>query len=191
MCGRFYFVMDDTKEGEYIKKLCEQFSIYQFEQGEIFPSQDVLALISDQEKCMPKVFKWGLELRNNLIINARSETIKEKATFKRILNHRCVIPCNAFYEWKKVGTQKHKYMVKKRESEIMYLAGLYDQENLVILTGESEHEMKAIHHRTPLLLNHMDMQKYLNHALDAVVDNQDLSIFEADLIKQTSLFDEK
>lgn len=190
MCGRFYFVMDESKEGKYIKKLCEQFSIYQFEQGEIFPSQDVLALIRDQEKCKPKVFKWGLELKNNLLINARSETIEEKVTFKRILNHRCVIPCNGFYEWKKSGSKKHKYMIRKKEEDIIYLAGLYDDKNLVILTGESENDMKAIHHRTPILLNHSDMQKYLNHTLGAYVDNEDLSIFEADLHHQMSMFEE-
>lgn len=188
MCGRYYFVLDETTEGKYIKKLCEQFSIFQFEQGEIFPSQSVLALINEKETCIPKVFKWGIELRNSLVINARSETIDEKVTFKRMLKHRCVIPCNHFYEWKKSGSQKHKYMIKKNEEEVMYLAGLYDEDHLVILTGESENEMKAVHHRTPLMLNHKQMKKYLTHELNAQVNNEDLSIFEADLFKQTTLF---
>lgn len=190
MCGRYYFVLDESKEGNYIKRLMEQYSIFQFEQGEIFPSQDVLALINEKGKCKPKVFKWGLQLKNNLLINARSETIKEKTTFKRILDHRCVIPCNGFYEWEKRGSKKQKYMIRKKEEDIIYLAGLYDDENLVILTGEAENEMRAIHHRTPLLLNHNDMQKYLNHTLDAHVDNQDLSIFEADLHRQLSIFED-
>lgn len=191
MCGRYYFVLDETGEGKYIKKLCEQFSIFQFEQGEIFPSQEVLALIQMDDKCIPKVFSWGIKMRNHLLINARSETIAEKAIFKNMLKHRCVIPCNGFYEWKKSGSQKHKFMIKKQNQEVMYLAALYDEnQHLVILTGESDKEMKHIHQRTPLLLDHNKMQKYLNYTEDANVDNDNLSIFEADIIRQTSLFNE-
>lgn len=191
MCGRYYFVLDETSEGKYIKKLCEQFSIFQFEQGEIFPSQEVLALIQMDDQCIPKVFNWGIQMRSHLLINARSETINEKAIFKKMLQHRCVIPCNGFYEWKKSGSQKHKFMIKKQNQEVIYLAGLYDEkQHLVILTGESKNEMKLIHHRTPLLLDHCQMQKYLNYSVDASVDNEDLSIFEADLFRQTTMFNE-
>lgn len=34
--------------------------------------------------------------------------------------------------------------------------------------------MKEIHHRTPLILNKMQMIAYLNHDLQPVVDNQGL-----------------
>ncbi|NBK97608.1 MAG: SOS response-associated peptidase [Erysipelotrichia bacterium] len=189
MCGRYYFVIDESKEGKYIQNLLTQFSFFQFEQGEIFPSQEVLALLNEKNQIVPKVFTWGIEMNHKLIINARRETIKEKITFQKMLHNRCVIPCNYFFEWQKQDGQKHKYKIGKQGEEMIYLAGLYDCDRLVILTGEAEKEMCKLHHRTPLLLNHQNMQRYLNGQIEASVDNDDLSIFSADLYRQFSLFD--
>lgn len=189
MCGRYYFVLDDSKEGKLIKKLTEQFSIFQFEQGEIFPSQDILILVNENDTYRPKVMHWGIELRKQLLINARYETAFEKSLFKRM--QRCAIPCNYFYEWHSNKAKKQKYSIKKENQSMIYLAGLHDDHNVVILTGEAENKLCAIHHRTPLIMNHDKMKKYLMDKDEIVVDNENLSIFEADLANQISLFKDK
>lgn len=173
MCGRFYYMLNtNSKEGRIIKSLVEQLSIMDFKQGEVFPSQKILTLVLEK-KVVAKVCTWGLlGFNQHLLINARSETIAQKPTFKKILQNRCVIPCNGFYEW---NQDKEKIYIQKVGQETIYLAGLYDQERCLIVTGESTSTMRQIHHRTPLILNKRQMIAYLNHDLDPSVDNQDLS----------------
>ena len=57
--------------------------------------------------------QWGFQQTNAikkdlpLYINARSETIFEKINFKgSIINRRCIIPADSFYEWKTYGKSK-------------------------------------------------------------------------------------
>lgn len=125
MCGRFYYMLNNaSKEGRIIKSLVQQLSIDDFKQGEVFPSQKILALVLE-EKIVPKVFTWGLlGFNQKLLINARNETINQKPTFKKILANRCAIPCNGFYEWDK---DKQKTYIQKDGLETIYLAGLYDE----------------------------------------------------------------
>lgn len=172
MCGRFYYILNTlSKDGRIIKSLVQQLSIDDFMQGEVFPSQRILTLVL-VDKIIPKVCTWGLlGFQQRLLINARNETVSQKPTFKRILHNRCVIPCNGFYEW---NQDKQKIYIQKEGIETMYLAGLYDDDRCVILTGEATNQMKEVHHRTPLILNKTQMIAYLNHDLQPIVDNKDL-----------------
>lgn len=172
MCGRYYFVFDEKKEG-FLKQVVSQLSLYNFEQGEIFPNQMALTLIKEQETIKAKTLKWGIDsFQNKVLINARNETKKEKKTFAKM--DRCVIPCNGFFEWKKVGSTKKKIFIQKKEQDLVYLAGLCNQDHFVILTSEAELEMKKVHHRTPLILDEKQMKAYLEEAYEPCTDNENL-----------------
>lgn len=59
-------------------------------------------------------FRWGLipawakdASIGNKLINARSETILEKPSFRSAFkSRRCIVPSNGFYEWQSVGKSK-------------------------------------------------------------------------------------
>lgn len=174
MCGRYYFNLDAREENNYLKKLIEQYNIYNFEQGEIFPSQEVLALVLKDDKCIPKIKSWGITTSHAHVINARSETVHEKKLFQKM--QRCVIPCNKFYEWKAQGKHKTKYQVKDAHEHLVYLAGLCTENELVILTKEANHDMKRIHHRSPILLHQKDIQYYLNNEINGNENDEDFNI---------------
>ena len=84
MCGRYYLY---TK----LEKLLQRYGIKDSKinfspQKEIFPSQKapvVLSKINQNQKKL-KLFKWAFSpsFASNLIINARSETIEKKPTFR-------------------------------------------------------------------------------------------------------------
>ena len=186
MCGRYFFNLEEDVESTFIKGMIKNSSISQFNQGEIFPSEEILIIEKEEGGLCVKKLMWGKKIHNQLLINARSETVDEKFMFQKM--KRCVIPCNYFFEWKQQGKQKVKYQIAKQQHEIVYLAGLCDTEFVVILTGEASENMRDIHHRTPLLLNHSQMIGYLNHELKASVDNQNLTIKALIQHEQVSLF---
>lgn len=165
MCGRYY--VDDETSRE-VRKILEQLdmeSSVNFKKGEIFPTQKAPVLIGNKEKIKPVVYKWGFPnfYNKGVLINARAETATEKKTFKEsIYNRRCIIPANGFYEWDK---SKTKYYFQRRESDIIYMAGFYQniggEDLFMILTTAANDSMIEVHHRMPLLLEERELEDWI------------------------------
>ena len=184
MCGR-YVVEDNENAGEMRKILTELRRYYsetqeydQLKIGEVAPTNIAPVIIpakGDRIDAVP--MKWGFSYpkRNGVVINARSETIYQKISFKNaIKNKRCIIPTNGFYEWQKFddGRKSEKYLIKKESGPMLYLAGIYDEfvdantgENrvqFVIITRESWGVIRSLHHRVPVHVEKRDILKWLN-----------------------------
>ena len=79
----------------------------------IAPSQNI-AIITSGDKRSLAIAKWGLipswakdPAIGHKMINARSESLKEKPSFRgSFKKYRCLIPANGFYEWKKGEDKK-------------------------------------------------------------------------------------
>jgi putative SOS response-associated peptidase YedK len=70
--------------------------------------------------------EWGLKPNwsKRLLINTQSETVLTKPTFKdAIINHRCLIPCFGWYEWRTEHGKKQKYLFSNSSSEPFLIAG--------------------------------------------------------------------
>ena len=72
------------------------------------PTNDIYGVVETPDgKRELEVFHWGLipvwakdRKIGQKMINARSETMAEKAAFKGVFKkHRCIIPMDGFYEW--------------------------------------------------------------------------------------------
>ena len=64
-----------------------------------------------------------------LIINARAETLAEKASYRAALKRRrCLVIADGFYEWRKApaGAGKRPYLIHRVGGEPMGFAGLYE-----------------------------------------------------------------
>ena len=71
---------------------------------------------------------WGIQpsWSKRLLINAQSETVLTKSTFKEaIKTHRCLIPCSGWYEWRTEGGQKKKYLFSHINEEPLLMAGIW------------------------------------------------------------------
>ena len=123
--------------------------------------------------------KWGLIpswAKDNSfaskMINARSETLLEKPSFKNLVDtNRCVIISNGFYEWD--TKTKSPYFIYSTNNKIMAFGGLFsswtNQSNEIIhtftiITTESNNTLSKIHHRMPLILNEGDDIKWINNS---------------------------
>jgi putative SOS response-associated peptidase YedK len=104
-------------------------------------------------------------------INARAETAASSGMFRGALAaRRCIVPADAFYEWKTVGGAKQPYAIARQDGAPMALAGLWegwrspDGETLrsfTILTTSANTTMAALHERMPVILEPADWPAWL------------------------------
>ena len=131
--------------------------------GEIRPT-NVVPVIASKRSGEKSVFpmKWGFSGRT-LLMNARTETAPEKATFRDAwASHRCIVPASWYFEWEhligKDGKKRlgDKYLIQPKGSPMTWLCGLYRIEDglpvFVILTREPGEEIRFIHDRMPLIM---------------------------------------
>lgn len=97
------------------------------------------------------------------LINARSETVVEKPTFRAsIRRRRCLIPADGFYEWQgSVPGRKQAFHVTRPNGAVFAFAGLWDHwlasdgseiETAAILTTSANAKLMPIHHRMPVIV---------------------------------------
>lgn len=132
-------------------------------------------------------FNWGLvpewskntDIRS-MTLNAKIETLTEKPAFKNVLNQRCLILANGFYEWQWLdakGKNKVKYEIGIGNDELFAFAGLYSQwidpetseivPTFTIVTTQANTLMSEIHNikkRMPVILRPEDEQNWLHKA---------------------------
>ena len=97
------------------------------------------------------------------MINARLETIDEKVSFKKLIkNNRCVAVADGFYEWKREEKEKTPYYFVRTDSNTIYFAGIFEDNQFCLITEEAKENIKDVHHRQPVILNQADINRYLN-----------------------------
>ena len=116
-------------------------------------------------------------------INARAETLDERNAFKPLLSsHRCIVPCDGFYEWRKEGRSRLPHFVHRPDGKLMAMAGLWsrwhspeglDLDTFVIITTRANAELQSLHDRMPVFLDDEGRQRWLSGP------TQDLPALEA------------
>lgn len=198
MCGRYYLAIEDTPVFARLREKINQSAMFEYASDEIFPTSKVLVMLPEEDDYHVDIMRWGVEgYHKRALINARSETVYEKKTFSGMVHKRCLIPCNGFYEWIRNGSHKEKIYIQRDDTPLFYLAGIYNEnKEFVIVTGEAQHEMKAVHDRTPIIIMEDQIEDYLQERLSFHVDNEHLTFTNLERHKrkderQLSLFDEK
>jgi len=131
--------------------------------------------------------RWGLipswakdESIASKLINARSETIAEKPSFRRAFaKRRCLIPASGFYEWRAGGKgPKQPYMIAFEDRRPFAFAGLWERyergetpvSTFTIATTEAAPEIADIHHRMPVILPPAAFDPWLDVANTSAAD---------------------
>lgn len=165
MCSRYFLELQALLE---LEKRID----YEFERSlckDYYPNDDILVITNN--KMLIKA-KWGFKnYSNQLIINARSETLLEKPMFKNeVINHRCVIIASGFYEW---DVHKHRFSFVSQDNGLMMMAGLYriigNKKEVVVITTKANASVFDIHHRMPLILNNEEMELWLSDNFERVL----------------------
>ena len=165
MCGRFSFASSEDK-------LRQQFGDIDIDgplewRYNVAPTQPAY-LITDATPHRLQRYYWGLlpfwskeKKITGKLINARSETIAEKPSFRTSFRRRrCWVPADSFYEWRREGKQKIPYRILPANGELLVMAGIWEiwgegEEEIrtfSILTTEPNREIAPLHNRMPVLL---------------------------------------
>lgn len=169
MCGRFVgFRSLDEMRGYFPidKAACEVMENYN-----VAPSQEVLAIVKHAGENWLDRFHWGLVpfwakdiSIGNKMINARSESVAEKPSFRNAFKkRRCLILADGFYEWTGEKGRKQPVFITLPDKSPFAFAGLWESWNnkgtqesayksCTIITTQASKSMRDIHHRMPAIL---------------------------------------
>jgi len=176
MCGRFAQTTPSQALVELFKivhhlDLAPRFNLA--------PTQDVLVVRGHADGRRSHAYRWGLvppwsaDLSiGSRMINARAETVFEKASFRHPIRHqRCIIPASGFYEWQKTASGKDPLLFTDPDREPLPLAGLWSTWNgpdhtevhtTSILTTQANEDLLQIHNRMPVFLDWSAVDTWLD-----------------------------
>jgi len=145
-----------------------------------------LPVITSEDPGRVVLSQWGLVPRwvkertqaekiRNQTINARSETVTEKPSFRHLAGRQhAVLPVTGFYEWHDHNEKKIPYFLTLRKEKVFSLAGLYDRwveretgevwHTFTLLTVPAGPLLARIHNtrkRKPLILSPAGGRKWL------------------------------
>ena len=181
MCGRYNLVTSSDALVEHFKLL----QPVRFQPSyNITPAQKILTIVEldDQSKKSVNLFwglvpSWAKDSKNSShLINARSETLREKPSFRSAFKHRrCLIPATGFYEWSKIGESKQAFHIHRTDQKLFAFAGLWEQwqhetktlYSCTIITTAATELMKPIHDRMPVIIPVDQYHHWLDKTCDA------------------------
>jgi putative SOS response-associated peptidase YedK len=182
MCGRFVSASSPERIAAYfgaesdVETLGENYNVA--------PTNDIYGVVERSDGTLElQVFHWGLipvwakdRKIGQKMINARAETLAEKAAFKGVFKkHRCIIPMDGFYEWApglddgpvtKAGKLvKRPHFIHRVDGEPLAVAGLWSAwrdktegadapwlHSATVVTTSANETMSPLHDRMPVIL---------------------------------------
>lgn len=176
MCGRFS--LKST-----MRAIEDEFSIERSDidfqpRYNIAPTQNIAAIIQDETRKLTTL-RWGLipswakdPTIGNRMINARSETLLEKPSFKAAFKkRRCLIIADGFFEWKKSRQEKIPMYIYLKDENLFTFAGIWETwrsgdgkaiHSCAIITTSPNEFMSSIHNRMPVILSKNNRDSWLD-----------------------------
>jgi putative SOS response-associated peptidase YedK len=141
------------------------------------PTNIVPILRNEESVVVVDPMQWGLVPSwskdpnvGSKMINARSETITEKPSFRQsVPGRRCIIPMSGFYEWDRTDPKrKVPYFVTREDGHVMLVAGIWTpspalegRHTFSLITRESVDDLSHIHSRSPVELHADDALEWM------------------------------
>lgn len=145
----------------------------------VTPSKAVWIARQDGKNAWLEPVVWGLIPRwakdgdkGPRPINARAETVATNKLFAPLLRKkRCLVPVDGYYEWKALPSGKQPYLIRMKNGQPFFLAGLYDiwregapdqLASFTTLTCPPNEGLSHIHDRMPVIVKPSDYERWLD-----------------------------
>ncbi|NJL10231.1 MAG: SOS response-associated peptidase [Calothrix sp. SM1_7_51] len=180
MCGRYtlHKKIQTIADGCHLQKVPDTEPQYN-----IAPTQMVATILHNQlsDKREFQLLRWGLipswskdQSMGSKLINARSETVTEKPSFRDAFKRRrCLVLADGFYEWQKQSGNKQPFYfcIENENAKPFAFAGLWSKwqspeeqqvYSCTILTTEANSLLISVHDRMPVILAPEDYDLWLD-----------------------------
>lgn len=107
-----------------------------------------------------------------LVINIRSETVREKASFRTaFMRRRALMPADGFYEWQRLGRESRPHLLRRPDRTIFAFAALWETwsspdgseiDTVALINTTANGVISAIHERSPVILRQQDFSAWLD-----------------------------
>jgi putative SOS response-associated peptidase YedK len=145
----------------------------------VAPTQPVPVVRIDQGQRQFVLMRWGFmpgwvkdPKTWPLVINIRSETAREKASFRAAFTRRrALMPADGFYEWHRVGKDNRPYLLRRPDRGPFAFAALWETwsaadgseiDTVALLNTHANGLLSAIHPRAPVILDPADHDRWLD-----------------------------
>src|SRR6201994_1859956 len=153
----------------------------------IAPTEPVPVILLENGGRHFRLMRWGLvpawvkdPRKFSLLINARSETVREKPAFKNaIKRRRCLIPADGYYEWHTSDNRKRPYFIHRSDNQPIGFAALAatwmgpngeELDTVAIAPRAGSPDLAVLHHRVPVTIAPGDFERWLDGFPDDVTE---------------------
>lgn len=191
MCGRY----SQTHSAETIAQAFQLAIVPRLApRYNIAPTQPVETVLQTRDRPgrQFRLLRWGLipswakdPTIGNRLINARSESVSEKPSFRSAFKYRrCLVIADGFYEWQQQASkQKQPFYFRLQDHQPFAFAGLWEHwqaptgeemESCTILTTTANEVLSPVHDRMPVILEAKDYDRWLDPDLQNPTQLQSL-----------------
>jgi putative SOS response-associated peptidase YedK len=171
MCNRFRGIKDWSDIPRTLTR-----SLLNFEYNpNVAPTERVPAFLIERGKPLEtRLARFGINLPSSSgkkrppLLNARTDTLRRGSFKKMLVNHRCVVPAEGFYEWREENGLKQPYFFARKDGKPIMFACIWDNSDVkgdvvlsfAILTDEPNELVAPYHDRMPVVVD--DPQRWLD-----------------------------
>lgn len=178
MCGRYSFAPDLEIVNEHYNIVANPADVAA--NYNAAPTQ-LLPVITNEAPQQLSLLRWGLvpswakdAAIGNKLINARADSVDTKPSFRNAFkSRRCLVPADAFYEWKQAAgcMTKIPYRIRIKEQLLFSMAGIWEQwenpaggllQSFAIITTSANKLLAELHNRMPVILSPETEQLWLS-----------------------------
>jgi len=167
MCGRFVRATPiEVLAGEFG---VQEVAVEASPSWNVAPGREIPVVVQDTVRRLVPC-RWGYtpswakeDPPSRRMINARAETLAAKPAFRgAFAHHRCLIPADGFFEWKKEGARRIPVYARLKSGRPLAFAGLFSARpsaewggpplSGTIITTDANALLARVHDRMPVIL---------------------------------------
>ena len=136
---------------------------------QLHPGEPLLLLRQEEGRMAVGLALWGVlpdwsedPRTARRPINARGETVAERASFRGAWRHRrCLLPADGYFEWAGQGSRRQAHWIRRRDRRPFWLGGLWERwigadgselESCCVLTTAANALLRPLHPRMPVVI---------------------------------------